>query len=472
MASGKLQSEDASSAPPLATGPAARVGLVSSAGLTLGTRVATFLLSVVTNVVLARALGPEGRGIYAVAVLIPGLIGLLLGFGISPANVYHYSKKLISADELIGTATASALVLGAACYITLFAYIRISGSAYVAGIRSTFLLVSCLAVPFLLQTASLQGLLVGAERFVLYNLTFLSQSAATMAAVILIVVVFRGSTMGAVVAWTLSAAIASAVAAASAGTLGRMSLGLRWATLRRLLGFGLFSYLSSLTSFVNLRFDVLLVNLFAGTRQVGLYSVGTSLAEVVWYIASAAGTVLAPRVAASNSEKADRTTEAVSRVVALLAVMAAIGLGLLAPWVVVLFFGPDFSDSRWAVWLLLPGIVTFSVARVMSMYLLGRNQLRIDLLASFIGFVVTLALDLVLIPRFGFRGAAVASSIAYTSTMFVDILWATRRSTITLRGLLLVRGADVALLVRRVADTAASGFAAVRHVRASVAGRR
>jgi O-antigen/teichoic acid export membrane protein len=465
MASGKSELE-------LASARTAGGGLVSSASLTLGTRVATFLLSAVTNVVLARALGPEGRGVYAVAVLIPGLMGLLLGFGLSPANVYHYSKKLIPADELIGTATATAVALGAGCYLVLFAYIRLSGSSDLVGIKSAFLLVSCLAVPFLLQTAALQGLLIGAQRFVLYNLTLLTQSAATTLAVILLVVVLRRSTMGAVVAWTASAAIAAAVAAASAGMFGRVSMRWRWATLRRLVGFGLMSYLSSLTSFVNLRFDVLLVNLFAGARQVGLYSVGTSLAEVVWYIASAAGTVLAPRVAASRPDEADRIAEAVSRVVALLAAIAALVLGLLAPWLVVLFFGPDFSDSRWAVWLLMPGIVTFSVARVMSMYLLGRNQLKIDLLASFIGFVATLALDLVLIPRFGFRGAAVASSIAYTCTMAVDIIWVTRRSTMTLPGLLVVRTADISLLVRRVRNTAVSGLAVVRRVRPTEAGRR
>ena len=64
-----------------------------------------------------------------------------------------------------------------------------------------------------------------------------------------------------------------------------------------------------MTSFVNYRFDVLIVNLFAGARQVGLYSVGTSLAEIVWFITNAAAVVLAPRVASSNRDEADRVTE-------------------------------------------------------------------------------------------------------------------------------------------------------------------
>jgi O-antigen/teichoic acid export membrane protein len=180
------------------------------------------------------------------------------------------------------------------------------------------------------------------------------------------------------------------------------------------------------------------------------------LAEVVWYLANAAGVVLAPKVASSDAKQGDRMTESVCRVVAALALVAAIVLAALAPFAVVLFFGAAFVESTWAVWLLLPGIVTFSVARVLSMYLLGRNQLKVDLLASACGLVVTLVLDLVLIPRFGFRGAAVASSIAYTCAMVVDLIWVTRSSTITLRRLLIPEPEDARLLWARLRETTSS----------------
>ena len=440
-------------------GPPAR--LLTSASLTLATRVVTFGLSLVMNIILARALGPEGRGVYAVAVLIPGLIGIVASLGLSPANIYYFSKGLMSADELIGNATSAALIIGTVCYAAVLAYIELSGSGRFAGINGQFVLVSCISVPFLLETGYLQGLLVGAQRFAFYNLAYFAQSAAALVGVTVIVYAAHGSTMGAVIAWTIAQVIACLVAVYGAVTIGRLSLRLHVATLRQLLRFGLISYLSSFTSFVNLRFDLLLVNLFSGARQAGLYSVGTSLAEMVWYIANSAGTVLAPRVAAAKPEQGDRMTEAVCRVVAFLAVVAAVVLGLLAPFVVVLFFGPAFGDSKWAVWLLLPGVVTFSVARVISMYLLGRNQLKIDLLASSVAFVLTLALDLALIPPFGFRGAAVASSIAYTGAMAVGLWWVTRRSTITLGALLLLRRSDAEMLVRRVRHAAASGLSAL-----------
>jgi O-antigen/teichoic acid export membrane protein len=451
----------------LDTAPPRRSDLVSSASFTLATRVAAFGFSLVTNVILARSLGPEGRGVYAVAVLIPALISLFAQLGISPANVYHFSKGLIEPDELIGHTVALAFGLGSLCFAGVAAYIVLSGSNRFLGIGSEYVLVTCIAVPFLLLTAFLQGIFNGAQRFGEYNLVLLSQYASTSIALIVAMVVLRGSTMAAVIAWTASSIATAALAGRRVTALGRLSLRLRRATLRKLFRFGLISYMSSLTSFANYRLDVVIVNLFAGARQVGLYAVATGLAEMVWYLPNAAGIVLAPKVASSDPREGDRITEMVCRVVVLCALVLSAVLALTAPVVVVLFFGSAFADSAWAVWLLLPGIVTFSVARVLSMYLLGKNMLKVDLMASAAGMAVTLGLDLLLIPRFGFLGAAAASSIAYTSAMLVDLWWLSRRTDISIPRLILARPSDVELLWRRIREVAAAQIAGTRRFRAA-----
>jgi stage V sporulation protein B len=439
--------------------------LVSSASFTLATRIAAFGFSLATNVILARSLGPEGRGVYAVAVLIPALISLFAQLGLGPSNVYHFSKGLIDPDELTGHATSMALLLGALGIVAVYGYADFFGRGSFAGIASGYVKVTCFALPFLLLTVFLQGMLNGAQRYREYNLVLFVQYASTSVALMAALLLLRGSTMAAVTAWTVSTVATAAVAVGCVLQLARFSIRFRPSTLRKLLRFGLISYFSSLSSFANYRLDVLIVNLFAGARQVGLYAVATGLAEMVWYLPNAAGIVLAPRVASSEPDAADRLTEQVCRVVTALALVVAGVLAVFAPFVVALFFGSAFSESVWGVWLLLPGIVTFSVARVLSMYLLGRNRLKVDLVASLVGLVMTLALDFILIPRFGFRGAAVASSIAYTCSMLVDLAWLSRRSSISLRDLLIARPADARLLWRRVRELVSSRLAGSRRFR-------
>ncbi len=435
-------------------------GIVTSASLTLATRLVAFGFSAITNVILARSLGPDGRGVYAVAVMVSAIIALLAQLGIGPSNVYHLSKNLIDLDELIGHSTSLALLLGTSCFVLVLGYVVVTGSDTILGVGSRFVVVACAAVPFTLVTAFMQSLLQGGQRFFHFNAVLLIQYAVPTFALVIALLVFRDKTLGAVTAWAASAAITAGWAAYSVAPLSRISLRLHASTLRSLLRFGLISYLGNVTSFVNYRFDVLIVNLFAGARQVGLYAVGTSMAEIVWFITNAASVVLAPRVASAPREEADRLTEAVARVVAFVTFVSAIGLALLAPFIVVVFFGADFADSSWAVRLLLPGIVTFSVSRILSMYLLGRNMLRVDLMASVVGLVVTLALDFLLIPSYGFRGAAVASSIAYTSAMLVNLTWVVTHSSITPARLLIVRPSDIRLLWERLRSSGTVLFAA------------
>jgi len=425
-------------------------GLVSSTSLTLVTRIAAFGFSLTTNVILARALGPEGRGVYAVAVLMPAVISLLVQLGIGPANVYYFSKGLIDPDELIGHSIALAILLGTVFFFLVFAYVEISRTTLVLGIGSQYALVACLALPFVLLTVFLMGILQGAQRFLHFNLLLLSQYALPAVALVVALLLFHRSTLSAVGAYTASAALTAGVALYCAAPLPRLLVRLRRPTLSSLLRFGLISYLGTVTSFVNYRFDVFIVNFFAGTRQVGLYSVGTGLAEIVWYISNAASIVLAPRVAAADRESADRVTESVGRVVAFATLVAAGLLALSAPLIVALFFGAGFAESVWAVWLLLPGIVTYAVGRILSIYLLGRNKLKIDLLAASTGMAVTLVLDFALIPHFGFRGAAVASTVAYTCAMLVDLTWVARNSSISLRALLVPRRSDASVIWARI----------------------
>ena len=223
-------------------------GLVTSASLTLAARIAAFGFSVITNVILARSLGPEGRGVYAVAVMVSAILSLLAQLGIGPANVYHLSKQLIGLDELIGHSTSLALLLGTLCFGIVFAYVALTGADRVLGVGARYMVVASGAVPFMLLTAFLQSLLQGGQRFVHFNSLLIIQYAAPAFMLIVSLFVFRDRTLGAVSAWTASAIVTSAAAALFVAPLSRFSLRMRAATMGSLLRFGIISYLGNLTS--------------------------------------------------------------------------------------------------------------------------------------------------------------------------------------------------------------------------------
>lgn len=426
------------------------MSLLGSASLTLAVRIVIFALALAANIILARSLGSAGRGVYAIAVLVPSIIALVANLGFGPANVYHVSRASLEKKYVVAVSLVSALALGIAAYALLALVAKISGQRPLMGVEPRYLLLSGVSLPFLLAAAFMQGVLHGEQRFVQLNAVLLSQSITLAAslAVLLLVPVDRLS--ASIAAWTASCIVSGLLAIALVGQRTPISLGFHLSTMRAMLRYGSLTYLGTLTTFVNYRFDLLLVNVFSGATQVGLYAVGAGLAEVIWFVPNSVYIALAPRVAAASEEDASIVSSQATRSVLILVVAMAVVLAALAPLAIYVFFGSAFAQSVVAIWLLLPGIVTFSVWKIMSCYLLGRHLLRLDLIAATAAMLTTLALDLLLIPRYGFRGAAVASSIAYTTAMLVDLYWVTRRSSRSARAWLVATPADMRPFVRRL----------------------
>ena len=425
--------------------PEVQTPLVRSGTITLASRVVIFGLAIASNVILARTLAPQGRGLYALALVAPSTVMLIANLGVSAALVYYMARRTYTTDQLIGQVISLSLILGGAATVGLFLVIAVAGNLILPGVPSSLVFIASASIPlglfFYYALAFEQGL----EKFVGYNAIYVVNAVALL--VLFIPLLFaRGNVMLAVTAWTLSWVPSAAACLFLLSRSGRLSAGLDLRVARQLFRFGIVGYLSFMTNYLNLRLSTFLVNIFTNAIQVGYYAVAVTLAETIWYISTAAATVLAPRVAGAEGQAPDITTGRVIRVVLWTSAAAAAVLGLTAPLVVRVLFGSAFNPSVIAVWLLLPGIITLSVARVLSSYLLGRNRLRIDLYASLAGLVVTLVLDLTLIPRYGFAGAAIASSVAYTTTMAVNMTWVVRNSQLTLRELLLPSWSDVRAL--------------------------
>jgi O-antigen/teichoic acid export membrane protein len=96
------------------------------------------------------------------------------------------------------------------------------------------------------------------------------------------------------------------------------------------------------------------------------------------------------------------------------------------PWI----FGPAFQAAILPAQILLVGLVAEGIGGIVTPYLYGEGRPGLNSLAMGAGVVVTVLLDVLLIPRFQAVGAAVASSSAYITTTVVLLLvfWALTRS--------------------------------------------
>lgn len=174
-------------------------------------------------------------------------------------------------------------------------------------------------------------------------------------------------------------------------------------------------------SLLNLRLDFVLLSAIAGPATLGVYAVASKFAELVRILGMALQYVFYPRFA-SDAVHAGEHARALIRKAALLTTAAVVPLWVAAGLVIPLFYGSAFDDAVTPTRIILVGLALDSVAGVVTAYLYGVGRPGLNSVAMGAGLCITVALDLLLIPRFDAVGAAVASAVAYLATAVV-LLW-------------------------------------------------
>ena len=190
-------------------------------------------------------------------------------------------------------------------------------------------------------------------------------------------------------------------------------------SLKELLHYGAFMQLSTLVSTLNKRLSLYLLNTHCDEKSIGVYASGTQVTEGVNIVGQSIGLVEFSTL--SNTENNQRASQLTLRFMKLSVLLTFTALLIICLFPTSFFewlFSGEFSDIRTVILLIAPGIVFFSAHTVLANYFSGTGRPKYNLYASLIGLSVTLVSAFVLIPMLGIRGAAITTTLTYT-TLFV-----------------------------------------------------
>ncbi|MCU0652674.1 MAG: glycosyltransferase [Candidatus Pacebacteria bacterium] len=317
---------------------------------TFAANIAGFFLTLVSSVIVARALDPEGKGIYAMAALFASLLATFANPGIGSAAIYNIGRKKYLPAQALGNTVILSFLVSLLALAAGAAAVVLFGGRLFPNIGPEYL--SYVAVFFLLWV------------------------------------------------WSKRAA-------------GGFSFAFNGSYARDMLVYGGKIYLGSLFSFLRQRNDVFLINFFLSPAAVGLYSVARGISEKIWLIAQSTGLVLFPRVACeTDPEKLKRITPLVSRNVLFLSVVAAAGIYIFSHFIVLFLYSTAFLGAVSPLNISLIGIVATSGLIALGNDFAGRGKPMINAYINILSLVTSVVLSLVLIPRFGVDGAAWSFSIS------------------------------------------------------------
>lgn len=412
---------------------------------------AGFFLAVL---LLARGLGPAGRGTVAFVTVTASVIAHVAKFGLAEAAAVLVARRpdqraiLLTNTVLFSTVTA---VLGGLAAVAGLIALGDEAPAGVGTTELALLVAGCVATALV---GVGYGVLIGLDRFRVYAV--ISLAGPWLYALLLgLVWATVGLTISrAIGAWVVAHALWAALLLAACAWrmgFGRPAL----APLRESLAFGMRAWAGSLSMFLNFRADQILMGFLATEAALGLYAVAVNVSEVLLYLPGAIATALIPLVARDAAKPRVAETLTAFRMLTLLTAVGIVVAALLFPVLVPIIFGEDFRGSVQPFLWLLPGAIGFAASRVFSAALMALGNPGLSSVGPFASLAVGLILDVILIPRYGAEGAAAAASVAFLLGGAMALL--AYRKSVTFSGSdLLPRPADVRALlaiVGRVART-------------------
>lgn len=404
--------------------------LVRGTAVTFTAGILSLLVGVGTSVILARVLGPEGRGIYALAVLLPSLIVTFGNLGIGHATVYYVARGEFRRQEILGSNILLSAGIGCIGILTGLVAVLFFREAVFPGVSPGYLLLALVLVPLEIFFSYINYVLLGAQQVKEFNYVQIAQAVLFLVFTAFALLGLRTGITGAIVAGLFSWLVVDTLVFRIARRVaGGIDLKLNSSYIKRATTYGVQAHLASILGFLNYRVDMFLVNGFLGPAAVGLYGVAVGLVEKLWMLSFAASTVLFPRVAAENEEQRQKEfTPLVVRTVLWITALGAIALALLSHWIVVLLYSEAFLPAVGALQALLAGITALSAWRLLANDIAGRGFPGVNIYTGLVAVVTNIVLNLLWIPRYGIVGAAWASSVSYTVSLFGALFFYCRLS--------------------------------------------
>lgn len=397
---------------------------------------------------LARELGPEGYGLFAVALGMGMLAQLFVDLGLGTSTARFVAERR-GDDDAVVAVIADALRVKALLSVGLSGLIvALAGpiaSAY--GEPDLAWPLRGISVAILGQSffAFFNSMFIGLGRTSLQLRNYVSESAIEFTASLALVLAGAGVTGAAF------GRAAGYVAGAAIGgwLLGRLFGGRLRAAVRRDHGMArtvlvyagpLFVVDAAFVAFEQV--DVLIAGALLGAEDAGVLQAPLRLMTFMFLIGGAVASGVAPRQTAAREHRDPGAFVAALRGLTVIYLIAAAGVLVWSTPLIDLALGGEFEESAdvlraFAPYVFLGGLGP--LAGVTASYL-GLAGLRVPITAGTL--LVNIVLDLILIPEMGVTGAAVGTSVAYAGYLVAHLVIVGRELRVDLRplGLTVLRG--------------------------------
>ena len=193
--------------------------------------------------------------------------------------------------------------------------------------------------------------------------------------------------------------------------------------------FGIRVFLSSIIIMLLIRVDIILIKKMLGFREVGIYSIAAHIVDMLQVASNLVGGYLFVKL--SDTEDDFTKWQLMKKIMMLFGAfltVANLAFVFLGKFLLRILYGIDFVPAYGVYLWLIPASYGLSFGSFFNNYLNSKGFPPITILIPAISLGLNIGLNLLMIPRCGLIGAAIASGIAYLLWFFLIIIYEQRRT--------------------------------------------
>ncbi len=202
----------------------------------------------------------------------------------------------------------------------------------------------------------------------------------------------------------------------------RISKELLW----KIVHYSKFTILSGISSLVILKADILMLGYFRTPQEVGVYGMALFVNEAVNVVFDSVLRVCLPKASALSGVGDEERIRVLFRqsvkniYIGIIPIVAVIAVA--APTAIQLIYKGKYDDSIGLIYLFLASSLVKPVGYVAGVILGATGNIRLDNRNCWISAVLNVGCNFMLIPRYGVMGAAIASTLSFTSLTVLHYL--------------------------------------------------
>lgn len=422
---------------------------IVNTGITMIAQFLIALFSFAFGIAVARLLGPSGKGLFAIVIMVVGIAQQLVNPSLHTANKYFVKKAAGSTKSLLANSiwwsvfTAPVAIGG-----ILLVFHQAPG--WFPGVPASLIWTALPAVPAVVAGLLLFNLAMGLERFVYYNVVDLLYRVFMLVMAVLLLAVLGRGVHSLVATFSVGSWLVVLAMLFYFSRLKLLSCRPNFKLLKESLGYGRYWWLAGMAGFLLLRFDMLIINYYTGAEGAGWYSVAVGIADALLLLPIVIGTTLFPRIAALTREQGDVAFGRLIQTFIPLFLLATVAMVLLFRPFVRLLYGDEFLPAIPAFYALAPGIFFLGIERVYSASLGGRGVVKFLPLIWWTCFIVNIVTTIPMVKAMGIVGAGYASSISYFLAFVLILLYHHRHSDLAWTDQFVPRMKNIKLIIREL----------------------